>query len=162
MELLVFRHGIAADAKAGQADADRELTSEGVDKTKQAAAGLAALIDAPDVVLTSPKRRAVRTAELAVAAVGGQLETCEPLADGPVSAIVDAIEARRETRVMIVGHEPLLSRVIEVLCTGHTGPFIEMKKAGCACLDVSIAADARGASATLRWLMTPKALRAMA
>ncbi len=160
MRLLVFRHGIAEDHSADGTDAARELTAQGVARTRSAARGLAAFADPPDVILSSPKTRALQTARAAAAAFGREVEVLAELADGPPDDALRALAARTEATVMIVGHEPMLSELIEQVCTGdRRRGFVDMRKAGCACLDVAFAPGGETAAATLLWLATPKMLR---
>lgn len=160
MRLLVFRHGIAEDHSADGTDAARALTDQGVERTRAAARGLARIAEAPEVILSSPKVRARQTAREAAAAFGREVEVMDDLADGPPGAVLQALAARAEGSAMIVGHEPMLSELIEQVCTGGRRlGFVDMRKAGCACLDVSF--DPGGAvTGTLLWLATPKMLRA--
>ena len=158
MQLLVFRHGIAEDRRPDSDDASRRLTDEGVSKTKEAARGLARIAPRPATLLSSPLVRAWQTAQIA-----GQVFEVEPrvldsLAHGPPLAVARDVRARREDVVMIVGHEPTLSRLIALLCTG-AGPMdcIQLKKAGCACVELDT--DHPERPATLLWLATPKMLR---
>jgi len=70
------------------------------------------------------------------------------------------LRKRREQTVMIVGHEPTLSTVIEMLCApNRPHPFVRMKKAGCALVDVDLDAAGIGSGGQLEWLLPPKALR---
>jgi phosphohistidine phosphatase len=161
MELIVFRHGIAEDRATGKSDADRPLTAEGLDKTGRAAAGLLKIAPRPQVILTSPKTRAVQTAELAGQAFGIRLETAEVLATGDVAAMLDALAGRDERRIMIVGHEPDFSEIIERLIFGRMTGTIELKKAGAALIDIAGRIDTARVCGMLRWLATPKMLREM-
>jgi phosphohistidine phosphatase len=60
--LYLVRHGIAEVASA-TSDADRRLTAEGTRKLHAAALGLQRLGVVPDLVLSSPLRRAEETAQ---------------------------------------------------------------------------------------------------
>ena len=163
MRLLVFRHGIAEDTSADGTDAARVLTPQGVERTRKAARGLAELCDPPDVILTSPKARARQTAEAAAEAFGRPVEVLDELVDGPPAPVLQALAARPEDTVMIVGHEPMLSELVEQVCTGgRPAGFVDLRKAGCACLDVTLASGGGATAATLLWLATPKMLRAAA
>ncbi|HEX5558804.1 MAG TPA: phosphohistidine phosphatase SixA [Gaiellales bacterium] len=163
MRLLVFRHGIAEDTAADGTDAARVLTAEGVTRTRKAARALARLCDAPDVILTSPKARARQTADAAAAAFGSTVEVLDELADGPPEPALCALARRAEETVMIVGHEPMLSALVEQVCTGsRTRGFVDLRKAGCACLDVTFRPGGEVMEATLLWLATAKMLRAAA
>lgn len=162
MRLLVFRHGIAEEHAADGTDASRVLTSEGVERTRAAARGLHRIADPLDVVLTSPKLRALQTANEAGAAFTCAVEVLEALSDGPPDETLRALAARSERAVMIVGHEPMLSELVEQVCTGDRRlGFVDLRKAGCACLDVVLQSNGDVTSATLLWLATPKMLRAL-
>jgi phosphohistidine phosphatase len=162
VRLLVFRHGIAEDVSADGTDASRVLTPQGVERTRKAARGLTAFCDPPDVILTSPKARARQTADAAGEAFGSPIELLEELADGPPGPALSALAERTEETVMIVGHEPMLSELIEQVCTTRPLGFIDLRKAGCACLDVTLAPGGEATDAVLLWLATPKLLRAAA
>jgi phosphohistidine phosphatase len=162
MRLLVFRHGIAEDHAADGTDASRALTGQGVERTRAAARGLAAFTDPPDVILTSPKTRALQTAREAGAAFGRDVEVLAALADGPPAETLRALAARSEQAVMIVGHEPMLSELVEQACTGvRRLGFVDMRKAGCACRDIAFTPGGEPAGAALLWLATPKMLRGL-
>ena len=161
MELLLFRHGIAeADGPDGT-DESRRLTEEGVDKTAQAARGLAKVIDPPEAILTSPLVRAVETARIVAAVFDLEPDTLDALGHGSPVDIVEQIATRSEQSLMLVGHEPSLSCTAELLCTGSSDRFLQLKKAGCICLDVEFSRDLSEVAAALKWLATPKMLRAL-
>jgi phosphohistidine phosphatase len=163
VRLLVFRHGIAEDTAADGTDASRVLTAEGVSRTRKAARALTRLFDAPEVILTSPKARARQTAEAAAEAFGSPIEVLDELADGPPEPVLRALARRSEETVMIVGHEPMLSELVEHVCTGgRSRGFVDLRKAGCACLEVTFGPGGDAAEATLLWLATAKMLRAAA
>jgi len=167
MELILFRHGIAADVDDTCDDAARPLTDEGIARTQQAAAGLARIIAKPSLVLASPKVRAAQTADIIVRALNVaavKLKTLDTLALGPAEAIVDSLTPHAAVdRVMLVGHEPLLSETIALFCAGQiTRPVVEMKKAAAACVTTAPGVDGRLTFGTLNWLLPPKVLRALA
>ncbi len=115
------------------------------------------------MILTSPKARARQTAEAAAEAFGRPVEVLDELVDGPPAPVLQALAARPEDTVMIVGHEPMLSELVEQVCTGgRPAGFVDLRKAGCACLDVTLASGGGATAATLLWLATPKMLRAAA
>jgi phosphohistidine phosphatase len=162
MRLLVFRHGIAEEHAADGHDASRVLTAEGVERTRAAARGLARIADPLDIILTSPKMRALQTANEAGAAFGCAVEVLGCLSGGSPDEALRGLAARGEQAVMIVGHEPMLSELVEQVCTGSRRlGFVDMRKAGCACLDVVLQSSGDVTAATLLWLATPRILRAL-
>ena len=66
MQLYVVRHGIAIGREDPKCppDAERYLTEEGVEKTREVAKGVAALGATADLFLSSPYVRAMQTAEI--------------------------------------------------------------------------------------------------
>jgi phosphohistidine phosphatase len=169
MLLYVLRHGPAQDhPTAGGGDDARALTPEGITQTTAAARGLAKLIDPPDLILTSPKLRAVQTAAILGHVLDRTPQTAPVLADGSPADILHQLAKLDTPRVMIVGHEPTLSALVELLCCGESASegggggggrgFIQMKKASCAGLNVSFPAG-NEPQATLLWLASPHLLR---
>jgi len=71
MKLYIVRHGIAIDRDDPKCPSDpgRYLTEEGVEKTQQAAKGVAGLGVSADLFLTSPYVRAAQTAEIFASAL---------------------------------------------------------------------------------------------
>lgn len=173
MELILFRHGIAADVDPDTGDdAARPLTDDGITRTQQAAAGLARVIEKPTLVLASPKVRAAQTADIIVRALkldADKLQTLDSLATGPAQAILDSLTPHAAAeRLILVGHEPLLSETIALLCVGQvsasqiTRPVVEMKKAGAASITTGPGIDGQLTFGTLNWLLPPKVLRQIA
>ena len=161
MELLLFRHGIAEVDGPDGTDESRRLTEEGAEKTAQAARGLATLIDPPEAILTSPLVRAVETARIVAGVFDLEPATLDALGHGGPADIVEQIATREEQSLMLVGHEPSLSCTAELLCAGSSDRFLQLKKAGCICLDVGFGRDVTDLAAVLKWLATPKMLRAL-
>src|SRR5579875_3464887 len=65
MQLYLLRHGIAEENSASGDDADRKLTSEGRKKLRQVMEAAAEAGVAPSLIVTSPLKRAIETAEIA-------------------------------------------------------------------------------------------------
>ena len=97
--LWLLRHG---DAAEGSPDAERPLTEKGTRQSRDAGLALKAVGAKLSACLTSPKLRAVQTAELA----------CEPFG----------------VEVLLVGHDPDFSMAVHAL----TGAQARMKKGGLA------------------------------
>jgi phosphohistidine phosphatase len=111
-----------------------------------------------DAVLFSPKERARATAELAVAewddAAPGLLREHPPLAgEFDAQQALDALAGLGdEGRLLIVGHEPDLSRVVCEL----TGGSVDLKKGGLAVVRLT------GVRGELAVLMRPRELALIA
>lgn len=164
MEIIFLRHGPAGDkaawAESGRPDSERPLTKDGREKTREAAAGLAVMIGSADLVATSPWLRARQTAELAAKALGCPLVESDLLLPHRTgAALSEWLADLGGERVVLVGHEPHLSRVITWLMSGGDRPLVTLKKAQALALETKRAA--RG-TATLAWSLPPRALRELA
>jgi len=163
MELYILRHGLAmdrADWKSSK-DHDRPLTDEGRKTTRRTAKALLALDLGFDRILSSPYLRAKDTAKIVARIIKPEeeVEFRDELApNGNPEELTRVIAAvhKPAQRVLIVGHEPFLSRYISVLLTGQTVSRVRLKKGGLCKLQISHLRF--GACAILEWLLTPRQL----
>jgi phosphohistidine phosphatase len=153
MKLYFLRHGKADWPDWDRPDSERPLTKDGKKEMKQVAAALVERGVKTGVILSSPLPRAQQTAEIAAAAFGLPLTLESALAPGFDSEKLRVLLQTHAGRdVMLVGHEPDFSRLIEDL----TGGIVVMPKAGVARIDLANPEDLHG---ELRWLVTPRMLR---
>jgi phosphohistidine phosphatase len=124
--IWLLRHGEAEDA--AEDDPSRRLTEKGERQSRTAGLALAKLGVELDACLTSPKVRARDTARLACEALGVEVEEAESLRGGDFDP--DEVAAGRGN-VLLVGHEPDFSRAIQ----RATGAGIDMKKGGLAAIE---------------------------
>jgi phosphohistidine phosphatase len=129
VRLYLVRH---AKAAPGDPDELRPLTAEGREQARLLAGRLAA--EQPEAVVTSPLLRARETAELLARACGLQAEPDDRLAPGATPDEVRATASGRGERVVVVGHQPDLGRVVAALTGGAEPPF---PPAGMAVIDLS-------------------------
>jgi phosphohistidine phosphatase len=155
MRLLVIRHAHAAPQTPAIPDAERALTDEGERRFRAAARGLARRVT-PDVLLTSPLRRARQTAAIASAAWGSLAATPErALASGGVEGILALLESHPgDATVAIVGHEPTVSMLVAQLIGESSAAAVAFEPGTAALLEVEVLAP-RGAR--LVWLLTAAA-----
>lgn len=162
MILYILRHGVAEDAAPGGDDAARRLTPRGRSKMEEEAAGMRALGIEIDVLLTSPLPRAAETAAIVAAAYRGQPapKTIAALAPGvgPAETLQALRPFARDEHLMIVGHEPGLSRLASLVLTGSPdGLPTDLKKGGCIALELDKLVPPSGA--ILQWVLTGRQLR---
>jgi phosphohistidine phosphatase len=158
MELYILRHGIADMLSANGRDSARHLTPEGVKKTRRVSKGMRAMELSFDLILSSPFLRAKETA--VIVAKTFKIENClrfsKSLApDGNPKKLIDELKStfRKREKVLLVGHEPFLSRFISLLISGDTAVPITLKKGGLCKL--STRSLQYGRCSTLEWLLTP-------
>jgi phosphohistidine phosphatase len=165
LDLYLVRHAVAFDPDPSQwpDDRDRPLTPEGEKRFRRAARGLTELMPAPDVVLSSSFARAWRTAELLEKDASWPKPTaCEALEAGHAPAeVLQALQPHVGTdAVALVGHEPAMHELVSYLLTADTQHArLEFRKGGVARLELTD--GLRPGAAVLRWLLTPRVLRAI-
>jgi phosphohistidine phosphatase len=157
MELYILRHGIADDGRPGEPDSERALTSEGKKKLRGVLklARFGGLV--PTLVMTSPFRRAVETAEVAVEVLGYKGEVLRTEALTPSArpeAVWDELRIHKdEPQVLLSGHEPLFSGLTAYLLQS-SNLQIDFKKGAMVRVDVEkFSAEPRG---VLKWMLVPR------
>ena len=164
MELLIVRHGPAGDpakwAKAGKADRDRPLTPDGRRKTSHAAVGLSNVFGRADLIASGGWKRACQTAVILSKAIGPcPVVDCAALTPGSSpEELLSWLKTRKERRVVLVGHEPGLSRFVSWLMTGRPAAVVRLKKSQALLLELEKAAPG---GAVLVWSLAPRQLRAL-
>lgn len=120
--LWLLRHAEAAD---GEPDDERPLTERGIAQADAAGRALANLGVDIDACLSSPKRRALQTAERACEPIGLEV-TVEPALAGEPFDVHGLVAGLGD--VLLVGHDPSFSLLLHDL----TGTQARMKKGGLA------------------------------
>jgi phosphohistidine phosphatase len=162
MLLYLVRHGIAIDRDDPKCpdEAERFLTEDGIKKTREVARGVASLIDAPEMFLSSPYVRAWQTAELFAAAFKSPKQKIRKtgllLPGTDVASLFRDIAKHKDAEsIMCFGHAPHLDEVIAAVLRSKSDGT-SLKKAGVACLELNRVAPPAG---VLSWLATPKLLK---
>ena len=124
MEIILFRHGKAETYSDAKPDFDRELTSLGQKKMKQAARGLAGCLfpEGNIIIWTSPLVRAKQTAQILKTAFGKRatLLVVDAAATGTLEEIASEWAGLpEESTLIVVGHEPMISDWTKALCGAH-------------------------------------------
>ena len=161
MDLYVVRHAVAHKRDRNRwPDAERPLTPEGEERFRGAARGILRLMPEVEMVLSSPYVRAWRTAEILEQAGWPAPVSCEELKpDCPPHKVLDVI-ARYDGlgSVAVVGHRPGLHELVSYLLVGDAdGMRVQIKKGGVVRLQFEGIPES--GTGSLRWLLTPKALR---
>ncbi len=167
MNLYVLRHGMAVErgTPGFKTDAERPLTPKGKRQLRQIAATMKNLDLGFDLILSSPFLRARQTAE--IVAPSPRLKKClafsdELAPDGDPKALIRQLSELNPVpdNVLLVGHEPYLSRLVALLISGQTTVTIALKKGGLCRLETD--SLRYGRCAALAWLLTPKQMKWMA
>jgi phosphohistidine phosphatase len=158
MELYLFRHGIAEDRSPTGRDADRRLTEEGRAKLRRVLERAHVAGVDPSLILSSPLKRALETAEIAAHELGygGRIVRTDALTpdSSPTKVWAEIRTHADESAILLAGHEPLFSHTVAWML-GSTQVMVEFKKAALVRIDFeTIGAEPRGG--VLQWMLTAK------
>src|SRR5437868_7625064 len=159
MILYIVRHASAGESVSNpKKDEKRPLDSDGIEQCGIVGRALAAIDSQPDIVISSPLKRATQTASLIGNELGyeGKLQL-EP-ALRPEASFADFRHmldkyARHES-VMVVGHNPSITEFLaRMIAKSGSEALVDFKKGAVA------KAETVRHSARLSWFFTPKMAR---
>lgn len=153
MRLFLLRHAEAEpDALT---DAERALTDLGREQAARVGEFCRRHLIRPDLVLSSPFRRAQETARPVAAAIGAECVVEGFLASGmrPEDALRELVAYRRAHGVMIVGHQPDLGWLVASLIGLPRSESFSVPKASLTALEVSFLSPGGG---KLKYTLPPQ------
>src|SRR5208282_3756845 len=159
MNLYLMRHANAGIPRGNATlDAKRSLIKEGKEQCMLMARVLSAFKSQIDVIVSSPLKRAMQTAQYVGTELGydAKVEVSPALGlDGDYAAFQDLLAkyADREG-VLMVGHNPNVFQFLGRLVTGNGGAAIRMRKGSVARIDLNRHPH------LLQWLIDPRMARA--
>jgi len=158
MNLYIMRHANAGvPRESAKLDAKRGLIAEGKEQCMVMGRILGALKVQPDVILASPLKRALQTAQFVGNELGyeGKVEVSTALDLNATYAdfqkLLDKYADRQD--VLIVGHNPNLFQFLGRLITGNGGAGVRMRKGSVARIDMEKHPP------LLQWLVDPRMAR---
>jgi len=159
--LLIMRHGKSRWSEEYGGDLDRPLAKRGKQDSLRMGEEIRARDLMPDVILSSPAKRASSTTRRVIEGSGFEGEAFYDVSlyyDGVEAYLSDLSILPGDVRVaMIVGHNPTLEQLVQLL----TGEFVRLPTAALACVDLPIeswASLALGAEGNLREIILPHEL----
>ena len=162
MRLYIVRHGIAIDREDPKCppEAERYLTEEGVEKTKQVAEAVAALGIQADLMFSSPYVRATQTAAIFASELEyskQKIRRTDSLLPGaePGAFLRELAREKDVSTVLCFGHAPHVDGLLAA-AVGASRHITSMKKAGVALVELKRLSPPNG---QLVWLITPKLIR---
>lgn len=162
MDLYLARHGESGRALADvKRDKERPLTSAGRREVEEIADSIERLGVEFDEIATSPLPRAKETAQIiAKRQKKAKLLVWDELKpEGDRRAMLSRLaKMGHESVVLLVGHEPYLTNVVADLMGAKPGTML-LKKAGL--VRVRVTSFTPSAKGELRWLLSPRVLKAV-
>ncbi|MGY0560559.1 MULTISPECIES: SixA phosphatase family protein [unclassified Luteimonas] len=156
-ELILLRHAHAEPGLPGQSDLDRPLSPDGHAEAEAAAKWLAGRRLVPDCVLYSPARRTRETLETVLSLLGYVDQRLEDrIYEATPGTLVGLLEASSDVdRLLVVGHNPGLERLVALLNSGQSSQFRGMPPAGIAVLEFADGAPVEPGAAALSAFWCP-------
>lgn len=158
MNLYLMRHANAGvPRESAKLDAKRGLIAEGKEQCMTMGRILGALKVQPDVIISSPLKRALQTAQFVGNELGyeSKVEVSEALGLNATYAdfqkLIDKYSDRQD--VLVVGHNPNLFQFLGRIITGNGGAGVRMRKGAVARLDMDKHPP------LLQWLIDPRMAR---
>jgi len=160
MILYLMRHANAGVPKENPAlDARRGLVKEGKEQCMLMARLLSALKVQVDLIVSSPLKRAMQTAQFVGTELGydAKVEISRGLAPDADYTDFQAMLAKYASRdgVLAVGHNPNCFQFLGRMITGNGGASIRMRKGSIARIDLD------NHPPRLQWLIDPRSARAI-
>jgi phosphohistidine phosphatase len=160
MNLYLMRHANAGIPRGNPLlDAKRGLIKDGKEQCIQMAALMSIFKVQVDVILSSPLKRAMQTAQLVGTELGfdGKVEVCPAL--GLDASYMDFQKLLAKYAdyegVLAVGHNPNMFQFLGRLVTGNGGANLRMRKGSIARVDLERHPP------QLQWLIDPRMARAI-
>jgi len=157
------RHAKALPPDSQTEDIDRPLSDKGRGDAAAMAAWLAKTGAAPDVIVSSPAKRAFRTAQAFAEAFNAKAITVDQrVYEASPSELLDLMRGMQDkfATCVLVGHNPGLSELLALLSLAPTG---ELATCAVACVDFDEARSwisIKPNSGRLRLLFEPSFLKA--
>lgn len=119
--LQLLRHAKSSWSEPGVADIDRPLNDRGLRNAPKMGERLVARAQVPELIVSSPARRALATAQLVADACGiarAAIEVVDALYEAGTDTWLRLISElpRRTDRVLMVGHNPAITDLAHLLC----------------------------------------------
>jgi phosphohistidine phosphatase len=163
MELYIFRHGEAGKrSSAPSKDFERPLTFSGRKEIEEISKVIDSLQEEITRIVTSPLRRTEETASVVARELKiPKVEKWDELKpEGNREEFYSKLsKLKRDSSILVVGHEPYLSSMVSEIISGSSGARISLKKGGV--VKVRIDRFTPRPSGELRWLLTPRLIKKM-
>lgn len=160
MEIYILRHGEAEPRSARVEEADRKLTPKGRRDVERVMRAASAAKVRPELALTSPYRRAVETAEIAIHELDPKPKLVETEALLPERSPEQVWKELRPhsdaNEILLAGHEPQLSSLVAFLL-GAPELRLDLKKG--ALVRISVEKMGVAPKGELKWVLTPALVR---
>ena len=161
MILYIVRHASAGESLNNpKKDEKRPLDADGIEQCGVVGRALAALNVQPEIIISSPLKRATQTASLMGNEIGYEGKLQLDAAMRPEATFSDFRKMlekySRQEAIMVVGHNPSITEFLgRIIIKSGSEALVEFKKGAVARVETLRHA------ARLNWFLTPKMARAI-
>lgn len=160
--LLIMRHAKSDWGDSSLSDFDRPLNKRGERSAPVIGKELKARNKVPELIISSPAKRAKTTAELAAKSSGYEkdIQYERDFYFGYVDEIINIINQADSDyeRIMIVGHNPTLESLVATLSNKMVNYAMPTAAVASLLFDINSWKDLEKRSGSLEWLIHPKDL----
>ncbi len=159
--LFILRHAKSSWENTDLSDFERPLNGRGLEAAPLMGGVMKKTQFQPEIILSSPARRAVQTAEIIreTAQIESKIKFDERIYEASPARLLEVIseQADKTESVMLVGHNPGLEGLVKFL----TGKVQPMPTAALAVIDLEINkwSEINSSVGNLRTLISPKEVR---
>lgn len=161
MIIYFVRHASAGEHVANpKKDEKRPLDADGIEQCGYVGRALAAINVQPDVIISSPLKRATQTASLIGNEIGHEGKLLLEAAMKPEGSFADfrrmLDKYAKHDAIMVVGHNPSITEFLaRIITKSGSQALLDFKKGAAA------RAETERNSARLNWFLTPKMARSI-
>lgn len=163
MNIYLVRHAIAESISATKAngDSERSLTEDGFNQASMMSTALRKLDKSLDMVLSSPYKRALQTAEFFAKSNSIEVSKSNKLAPGvSIDSLLTEIESIGDASdLMLVGHEPDMGEIAAKILGGGKMFNLPFKKGAILCIQDADAPSVLPGK--LSFLVTPEIITSL-
>ena len=144
MQLYLLRHAVAQER--AESDAARELTPEGIAQARAVTEKFREYAPAMDSVVCSPYRRAQQTAAVVMPLFPDiKMKIDDAIRpEGDVYAAMHSIDGSAAENIMLVGHNPFMSKLLSLLVDGAIESHHYVGNASLYCVSLDVVAPGCG------------------
>jgi len=155
LNIYLIRHTIAEAATHLKRDRERELTEEGIKTLKESINNWKSKVEYFDIILSSPFKRAVRTAEIIADSYNYKDEILNEnsLASGSTTfAIIQLAELFKKENIAFVGHQPDIGNQVSTFISDSE---VNLKISPASIIKISFEGNPKIGKGVLKFLLPP-------
>ncbi len=166
--ILLMRHG-KSERELNVPDFDRPLAPRGLKDVPQMGRVLMAYNSAPELIISSPAKRARQTAEILAETCGykGKISFDESFYSEGADALLERLKtvSQEINVVMLVGHNPCMEQAASAFCSGDTSytAKVALPTSAIVCFEAELPSwdKFRPGCCVFKWLVIPRLVKAI-